>query len=258
MRDPFLEELPSREKDGIEMEELQRNNQERDEMERGRRKRRREEEHRGYKRSRDEPVKRLLRPRIPATYEEFNPEWEEDGKVQNEKYSRIEQLGGTSDQKEQGEGESGSNRPDPHLLREGKPTLFRNLESLRIVRDSQNEDFVHAKPSDRSKVWQNSTTKNHIPRDKKKSSQWSKIWRVSMLILTCLLLLVPGTATGTSSVPKYTVRDWELGCTECTPPTKMLQYHFLYRCTEPENMVEPVKKRFPGVPVTPRRIRIID
>ena len=43
MRDPFLEELPSREEDGIEMEELQRNKQERDEVERGRRKMRREE-----------------------------------------------------------------------------------------------------------------------------------------------------------------------------------------------------------------------
>ena len=89
MRDPFLEELPSREENEIEMEELQRNKRQRDEVERGRRKRRREEEHRGYKRSGDEPEKRQLRPRIPATYEEFNPEWEnlevwdEDGTVQN-------------------------------------------------------------------------------------------------------------------------------------------------------------------------------
>ena len=89
MRDPFLEELPSREENEIEMEELQRNKWQRDEVERGRRKRRREEAHRGYKRSGDEPEKRQLRPRIPATYEEFNPEWEnlevwdEDGTVQN-------------------------------------------------------------------------------------------------------------------------------------------------------------------------------
>ena len=50
--------------------------------------------------------------RIPVTYEEFNPEWEnlevwdEDGKVQNKKYSRIGQLGRTGD-KEEGEGKRG-------------------------------------------------------------------------------------------------------------------------------------------------------
>ena len=38
------EELPSREEDGIEMEELRRDKQERDDVERERRKRRREEE----------------------------------------------------------------------------------------------------------------------------------------------------------------------------------------------------------------------
>ena len=94
MRDPFQEELPSREEDGIEMEELRRNKRERDEVERERRKRRREEENSGYKRSGEEPEKRQLWPKIPAKYEEFNPEWEnlevweEDGKVQNDKYSR--------------------------------------------------------------------------------------------------------------------------------------------------------------------------
>ena len=98
-----------------------------------------------------------MRPRIPATYEEFNSEWEnlevwdDDGQVQNKKYSRIGQLGGTRDNKEQGEGESGSYRSDPHLLQEEKPPLFRNQESLRIIQDSQNEELVRAKPSDRSK-----------------------------------------------------------------------------------------------------------
>ena len=59
-------------------------------MERGRRKRRREEEYRGYKRGGKEPEKRYLQPRIPATYGEFNLEWEnlefweEDGKIKNE------------------------------------------------------------------------------------------------------------------------------------------------------------------------------
>ena len=71
-----------------------------------------------------------MRPRIPATYEEFNSEWEnpevweDDGQVQNETYSRIGQLGGTRDKKEQGEGESGSYRSDLHLLQEGKPPFF--------------------------------------------------------------------------------------------------------------------------------------
>ena len=121
------------------MEELQGNKRQRDEVERGRRKWRREKEHRGYKRSGDEPEKRQLQPRIPATNEEFNPEWEnlevweEDGKVQNEKYSRIGQLGGMRDKKEQGKGKSGSYRSNPHLLQEGKPPLFRNQESLRII-----------------------------------------------------------------------------------------------------------------------------
>ena len=112
MRDPFLEELPSSTEDVIEMEELRRNKQERDGVDRERRKRRREEEHRGYKRSGEEPEKRQLRSRIPVTYEEFNPEWEnlevweEDGKVPTKKYSRIGQLGRTGD-KEEGEGKRG-------------------------------------------------------------------------------------------------------------------------------------------------------
>ena len=127
-----------------------------------------------------------MRARIPFTYEEFNPEWEnlevwdQDGTVQNKKYSRIGQLGGTRDKKEQGEGESGSYRSDLHLLQEEKPPLFRNQESLRIIQDSQNIELVRAKPSDRSKGEWNCT-------------QWSKVWRISMLILTCLLLFVPGT-----------------------------------------------------------------
>ena len=79
-----------------------------------------------------------------------------------------------------------------------------------------------------------------------------------MLILTCLFLLVPGTVTGTSTFPRYTVLDWELGYTKCMTPTRMSQYQFPKRCTEPENMIESVKKWFPGVPVTPRRIRIMD
>ena len=104
---------------------------------------------------------------------------EEDGKVQNKKYSMIGQLGRTSDKKEHGEGELGSYRPDP-LLQGGKPPLFRNMESLKMMQNSQKEEFVRAKPSDRSKGGRNST-------------QWSKVWRISMLILTCLLLFVPGT-----------------------------------------------------------------
>ena len=58
MRDPFLEELPFSAEDVIEMEEIRRNKQERDEVDRERRKRRREEELRGYKRSGEEPKKR--------------------------------------------------------------------------------------------------------------------------------------------------------------------------------------------------------
>ena len=70
-RPSSAEDLPSREEDGIEMEELCRDKRERDEVERGRRKRRREEEHRGYKKSGKEPEKRQLRPRILPTYEEL-------------------------------------------------------------------------------------------------------------------------------------------------------------------------------------------
>ena len=108
MRDPSLEELLSSPEDAIEMEEIRRNKRERDEVDRGRRKRRREEEHRGYKRKGEEPEKRQLRTRIPVTYEELNPDWDElevwdqEGTVQNEKYSRIGQL--TTGDKEEGEG----------------------------------------------------------------------------------------------------------------------------------------------------------
>ena len=97
-------------------------------MDRGRRKRRREEEHRGYKRSGEEPS------RILVTYEEFNPEWEnlevwdEEGAVQNEKYSRIGQLRRTGD-KEEGEGERGKGlyRTEPPLLQEVITPLLGNL-----------------------------------------------------------------------------------------------------------------------------------
>ena len=78
----------------------------------------------------------------------------------------------TTDKKEQGEGESGSYRSDPHLLQEEKPPLFRNQESLRIIQDYQHEELVRAKPSERSRGGRNST-------------QWSKVWRISILILTC-------------------------------------------------------------------------
>ena len=54
-----------------------------------------------------------------------------------------------------------------------------------------------------------------------------------MLILTCLLILVPGTAMGKGMVPKYTVLDWELERTDCMIPTGMSQYQFPKRCTEP-------------------------
>ena len=107
------------------------------------------------------------------------------------------------------------------LLYTRTPFSWETRNERLIIQDSHKEGFVRAKMSDRSKVRGNSTTENHISRDKKKSSQWSKVWRVSILILTCLLLLVPGTATGTSTVPMYTVGDWELGCTEYTTPTRM-------------------------------------
>ena len=87
----------------------------------------REEEHRGYKRSGEEPEKRQLRPRIPATNEEFNPEWEnlevweEDGNVQNKKYSRIGQLGRTSDKKKQGEESQVPTDQTPPCCKRGKP-----------------------------------------------------------------------------------------------------------------------------------------
>ena len=77
-------------------------------------------------------------------YEEFPPEWEdlELWEVQIEKYSRIGQLGGTSDKEEHGEGELGSYRPDPPLLQERKNPVFRNPNSMKIMRNSQNEEFV--------------------------------------------------------------------------------------------------------------------
>ena len=106
------------------MEKLQRIKRER-----GRKKRGREEEHRGCKRGGEDPEKRQLQPRIPAKYEEFNPEWEnlefwgKDGKIQNKKYSRIGQVRRPMDMREQGEGEGGCCTPEPPFL--GKP---RNLE----------------------------------------------------------------------------------------------------------------------------------
>ena len=104
---------------------------------------------------------------------------EEDGKVQNKKYSMRGQLGRTSDKKEQGEGELGSYRPDP-LLQGGKPPLFRNMESLKMMQNSQKEEFVRAKPSDSYKVGRNSKTRSNGVRDKQKSSQLSKVWRADM------------------------------------------------------------------------------
>ena len=53
-------------------------------------------------------------------------------------------------------------------------------------------------------------------------------------------------------VPKYTVLDWELEFTDCTIPTGMSRYQFPKRCTESESMIEPGKKIFPGVLLTPR------
>ena len=159
MRDSFLEELPSSAEYVKEMEELRRNKRERDEVDRGRRKRRREEEHRGYKRSGEEPEKRQLRSRIPVTYEEFNPEWEnlevwdEDKTVQNEKYSRIGQLGRTGD-KEEGDGKRGEGlyKPNPLLIQEVITPLLGNLENVKILRGSQNEEFICVKSSDHSSV----------------------------------------------------------------------------------------------------------
>ena len=87
----------------MKMKEQRGEKRERDKVERGRRKRRREEEHRGSKRSGETPERRHIQPRIPNMHEEFPPEWEnlelweEDGKVQNEKYSRIGQSGGIHD-----------------------------------------------------------------------------------------------------------------------------------------------------------------
>ena len=112
-------------------------------MDRGRRKRIREEEHRGYKRKGEEPEKRQLRARIPVTSEEFNPEWEnlevwdQDGTVQNDKYSRIGQLGSTS-VKEEGEGKRGKGlyRSKPPLLQEVISPLLRNLENVERLRDA--------------------------------------------------------------------------------------------------------------------------
>ena len=54
----------------------------------------------------------------------------------------------------------------------------------------------------------------------------------------------------TSTVPKYTVLDWELGYIDCVTPTLGSQYQFHNRCIKQENVTEPVKKLFPGVPLS--------
>ena len=103
MREPSPEDSPYVGENEVEMKEQPGEKRERDKVERGRRKRRREEEHRGSKRSGETPERGQLRPRILNTYEEFPPEWEnlelweENGNVQNEKYSRIGQSGGIHD-----------------------------------------------------------------------------------------------------------------------------------------------------------------
>ena len=105
-----------------------------------------------------------MRSRIPVTYEEFNPEgenlevWEEDGNVQNKKYSRIGQLGKTGD-KEEGNGKRGEGlyKPKPPLIQEEIIPLLGNLE--KILSGSQNEELIHEKLSDHSPGGQNSTTR---------------------------------------------------------------------------------------------------
>ena len=118
-----------------------------------------------------------MRSRIPVTYEEFNPEWEnlevweEDGKVQNEKYSRIRQLGRTGD-KEEGEG---LYRPIPHLIQELISPLLGNLENVEILRGSRNEEFLRAESSDHSLGGRSSTARIPGVGDKRKCNQLNTI-----------------------------------------------------------------------------------
>ena len=128
MRDPSLEELPSSPEDEIEMEEIRRNKRERDEADRGRRKRRREEDHRGYKRKGGEPERRQ-----PEWEGEGLEVWDQDGTVQNEKYSRIGQL--TTGDKEEGKGRKGKGlcRSKPPVIQEVISPSPRNLENVEIV-----------------------------------------------------------------------------------------------------------------------------
>ena len=216
MRDPFLEDLPSSAEDAIEMEEIRRNKRERDEVDRGRRKRRREEEHRGYKRKGEEPEKRQLRTRIPVTYEELNPEWDElevwdqEGTVQNEKYSRIGQL--TTGEKEEGEGkrEDGLYRTKPSLVHEvlfpTKPSLVHevispllsDLENVERLRDLRDEEFLRTKSSDNSLSRRSSTTRIPGVRNNRKCNQLNTMCRANMWLILMLLSWLMGAVMSTN------------------------------------------------------------
>ena len=216
MRDPFLEDLPSSAEDAIEMEEIRRNKRERDEVDRGRRKRRREEEHRGYKRKGEEPEKRQLRTRIPVTYEELNPEWDElevwdqEGTVQNEKYSRIGQL--RTGDKEEGEGERGEGlyRTKPPLVHEVISPLLAHLENVERLRNSRDEEFLRTKSSDNSLSRRSSTTRIPGVRNNRKCNQLNTMWRANMWLILMLLSWLTGAVMSTNPVPTYTVLECEL------------------------------------------------
>ena len=168
----------------------------------------REEEHRGYKRSGEEPEKRQLRSRIPVTYVEYNPEWanlevwDEEGAVQNEKYSRIGQLRRTGD-KEEGEGERGKGlyRTKPPLVQEVITPLLGNLENVERLRGSQNEEFLRAKSSDNSSSGRSSTTRIPGVRNKRKCNQLNSIWRANMWLILMLLSWFTGAVMSTNPVP---------------------------------------------------------
>ena len=129
-----------------------------------------------------------------VTYEEYNPEWEnlevweEEGAVQNEKYSRIGQLRRTGD-KEEGEGESGKGlyRTKPLLVQEVITPLLGNLENVERLHCSQNEEFLRAKLSDNSPSGRSSTTRIPVVRNKRKFNQLNSIWRANMWLILILL-----------------------------------------------------------------------
>ena len=50
--------------------------------------------------------------------------------------------------------------PDPPLLQERETPVFRNLESVKIRQDSQNDVFVRVKQSDHFKSERDGTTRN--------------------------------------------------------------------------------------------------